>query len=106
MALVSLLVCPDAKAVQTLSRALREVGLEVEHCGNLDSATKRVKDERFDAVVLDCEGEAAAMTVLAAARQSAVNAASLLIAVVDGTNNVRELFAKGANFALYKPISA
>jgi len=105
MAVTSLVVCADAKSVQVLSRVLQDLSIEVEHCGDTNAAAARLKAQRFDVLVLDCADEAAALQLLGELRTSSANKSSMTIAVVDATNNVRELFAHGANFVLYKPVS-
>src|ERR1041385_9082251 len=95
MALTSLVVCADAKAVQVLSRILREMGTRAEHCGDPQQAINRFKTDRFDALLVDCENEAAARQVVAAAKSSATNKNSLVIAIANSTNNVREILAEG-----------
>lgn len=105
MALTSLLVCADAKEVQVLSRVLREMGIRAEHCGDPKQAIGRLNSERFDALLVDCENEAGAKQLIAVAKSSATNRNSLVIAIADTTNNVREIFAEGVSFVLYKPLS-
>ncbi len=105
MALTSLVVCADARAVQVLSRALREMGIRAEHCGVAHEAALRLKTERFDTLLVDCEVEAAARELIVAAKASSAHKNALIIAVVDSTNDVRGIFADGANFALYKPVT-
>src|SRR5882762_3631122 len=106
MALTSLVVCADAKAVQVLSRILRAMGIRAEHCGDPHQAIGRLKTDRFDALLVDCENEAKAKELIAAAKSSATNKNGLVIAIADTTNNVREIFAEGVSFVLYKPLSA
>ena len=43
MALTSLVVCADLKAVQVLSQILRELNIAAEHCGDLASAATRLR---------------------------------------------------------------
>ena len=50
MALTSLLVCPDAQAVQVLSRILQDMDIAVESCGDLRMAQARLDDQHFDAL--------------------------------------------------------
>lgn len=105
MALTSLLVCADAQAIQVLTRILQDLGIAVETCGNLPMAQARLDDQHFDAVLLDCHQEAAAMELIVHTRSEAINKTTVVIAIVGSSNNVREIFSKGASFALYKPIS-
>jgi DNA-binding NarL/FixJ family response regulator len=105
MALTSLLVCADAKAVQVLTRVLLEMGIRAEHCGDPSVATPRLEARRFDAILVDCKDERAAMQLIAAAHKAPINKTTLVVAMVDGHNNVHDIFAQGANFIMYKPIS-
>jgi CheY-like chemotaxis protein len=105
MALTSLLVCSDAPAVQVLSRILQDLGITVEPCGDLRMARARIADRHFDTILVDCQDEPAAVELLAHARHTATNKTAVAIAIVSGRNEVRDIFAKGANFVLYKPIS-
>jgi CheY-like chemotaxis protein len=105
MALTSLLVCSDAQAVQVLSRILQDLGIAVEACGDLRMAQARLHDRHFDALLVDCQDEPAAVELIAQVRNSPRNKTAVAIAIVSGRSEVREIFAKGANFVLYKPIS-
>jgi CheY-like chemotaxis protein len=105
MALTSLLVCSDAQAVQVLSRILQDLGIVVESCGDLRMAQARLEDHHFDAVLIDCQDEPAAVELIAHIRNTRDNKATVAVAIVSEQNEVREIFAKGANFVLYKPIS-
>lgn len=105
MALTSLLVCSDAQAVQVLSRILQDLGIAVESCGDLRMARARIADRHFDALVVDCQDEPAAVELIAQARKTPANQNIVAIAMVSARNEVRGIFAKGANFMLYKPIS-
>ncbi|MBS1853508.1 MAG: PilZ domain-containing protein [Acidobacteria bacterium] len=106
MALTSLLVCADSKARQVLTRVLQDLGIQVEPCPDAGSAASRLQGAHFDAVVLDCADEAAALDVIGKVRSDPSHRAALLVALVESENNVRQIFAQGANFLLYKPISA
>jgi CheY-like chemotaxis protein len=105
MALTSLLVCPDAQAVQVLSRILEEMGIAGEPCGDLRIAQARLDDRHFDALLVDCQDEKAAIELIAHVRNASPGKTIVIIAMVSGRNDVRDIFAKGANFALHKPIS-
>lgn len=106
MAFSALVVCADAEAVRVLTPILAERGLEVETCVNLTLASDRVAARPFAVVLVDCEDEPAAIDLMAATRSSADNKAVLIVAIVDSHNETRELFAQGANFLLFKPVSA
>ncbi|MBZ5719443.1 MAG: PilZ domain-containing protein [Acidobacteriia bacterium] len=106
MALTSLLVCADTKAVQVLSRILTDLSIRVEQCNELSAALAQATTRPFDALLVDCQDEPTATRWIASVRKAPANQGALIIAIVDSQNQVREIFAKGANFVLYKPISA
>ena len=106
MPLTSLLVCVDTKAVQVLTRILIDLGIQVEQAGDLSAALSAATTRPFDALLVDCEDEPAATQWIASVRKTPINQAALVIALVDSQNQVRDIFARGANFVLYKPISA
>ena len=106
MALTSLLVCADTKAVQVLSRILIDLGVQVEQCSEPSAALVLTTARHFDALLVDCKNERAATEWIATVRKQPAHKTTLVIAIVDSQNQVRELFAQGANFVLYKPISS
>src|SRR4029077_6192031 len=105
MALSSLVVCPDLKAVQVLSQILRELNIEAEHCGDLAQAAARLAAQHFDAVVVDCQDQLPAIELIAGIRKLPMNRSTLIIGLVDGREQVRDIFGQGANFIVYKPVS-
>jgi CheY-like chemotaxis protein len=105
MALTSLLVCSDAQAVDMLSRILQDLGIGVEVCRDLRMARARLDDRRFDAFLIDCQDENTASALIAQVRSTHHNKGTVVIAIVSGQSEVRDIFGKGANFVLYKPIS-
>jgi CheY-like chemotaxis protein len=104
MVLTCLVVCAEAQALQVLDRILRDLGMETEHSADFAEADQRLHANRFDAVILDCADEQGASGLVASLRKTSANRTALVVAMVDSQNNVREVFAKGANFVLYKPI--
>ena len=105
MALTSLLVCADAEAVQVLSRVLEDLGIEVESYSDPNSARARIDEQSFNAVIVDCVDEPAAADFITYARKTSRNQSTVIVVMVNGGDTVSDIFAKGADFALYKPIS-
>jgi CheY-like chemotaxis protein len=105
MTLSALLVCLDEEAAQVLRRVLEELSIGVESCPDLSRAAMRLAQERFDAVILDCDSQAEVTTLLRETRLSRLNDSTLAVAVVQGQDNIREMFSLGVNFVLYKPVS-
>lgn len=105
MVLTALLVCADADAVQVLGRVLQDLGVGVEVCGDPVLGLSRAAGRHFDAVLIDCVDEQVATKLIAQIRHDSRNRDSVVIAIVGSQNQVRDIFAQGANFVLYKPIS-
>lgn len=105
MALTSLVVCSDESTTRVLRRILEDLGIGVEYCQNASDAEARLAHTRFDSVVIDCENEPVATEILRKARLSPANASTLAVAIAGKENNVRQMFALGINFVLYKPVS-
>lgn len=106
MDLTSLVVCADAKTVQAISGILMNMGIAVEYCGDASIAMARVCNQHFDTVLVDFENQSAATDVISQLREVSENKNVVVIAILESRNNVREVFANGANFVLFKPISA
>jgi DNA-binding NarL/FixJ family response regulator len=106
MALASLIVCADAHGATVLDAVLRDLNIRAEQCGDLAEAAVRLSSESFDVVIVDCSDEMAALGLIGGIRKSKQNESVLIVALLDGENNVRGVFAAGCNFVLYKPISA
>jgi CheY-like chemotaxis protein len=105
MTLSSLLVCSDKTSVPVLSHVLEELGFRVELCGDPVRAGVRLAQEHFDLIILDCEKQSDAITLLHDSRSSRLNDATLTVVVVAGQESIREMFSLGVNFVLYKPVS-
>ncbi len=105
MALTSLVVCADAKAVEVLTAILKDMGIGTEQCSDPRAAAARLEAERYDAILIDCKALPAALEFIAAARHSAANTSAVIIGMVEGREQVRDVFGNGANFILYKPVS-
>lgn len=105
MVLKSLVVCADEAAREVLQGILKELDIEAEPA-EIPAALKKLMECSFDAVVVDCEQLKVAVEILRKTRSSPLNSAALMIGLVQGPDNARQVFAAGANFVIYKPISA
>jgi CheY-like chemotaxis protein len=105
MALTSLVVCAHDPTTEVLRRVLEQLGWSVEHCHSSAEAQACLAQTRFDTVVVDCEDEASAIATLQRVRASAGKAPVLTVAVVEKESGMRQLFAEGVKFVLYKPVS-
>jgi c-di-GMP-binding flagellar brake protein YcgR len=106
MDLRALVVCPDQGSSTLLTQVLSELGMAAEHTPSVSNGLELLESQRFDVIVLDYRANEDSEKFLARLRQSARNRASMLIAIVDGEFNARPVFGLGANFVLYRPLSA
>src|SRR5207245_10925445 len=104
MALKSLIVCADTKALQVLRQIFEDLGVGVEHCEHSSLATSRVATGSFDAIVIDA-ADPNGLQLMSTARHSSETHTSLIVVLVDAREQVRELFTQGADFVLYNPIT-
>lgn len=105
MTLTALLVCVDEAAAQVLLQVLEELSIGVESCPDFARASIRLAQERFDVVIVDGESNAEVVSLLRETRLSRLNDATLAVVVVAGQDSIREMFAMGVNFVLYKPVA-
>jgi DNA-binding NarL/FixJ family response regulator len=105
MSLSSLLVCEDGPSAQMLRQVLEELGIRVESCADTGRAAFRLAQERFDAVIVDCRLQQDVNALLHETRASRLNDSTLAVVVVEGQQDVREMFSAGVNLVLYRPLS-
>ncbi len=105
MKLKSLLLCSDEKIVRVLRRTLGDLDIAVEHCASSEIALRHLTRERFEAIIVDCAGPGAA-DVLGVVRTSPCNLRAVVVAILDPDTGLRSAFELGANFILYKPVTA
>ena len=101
-----LLVCADQDAAGLLMTVLAELEIKAEHTPSISHGLERIEEQQFDAIAFDYRGDAASDEFLARLRQSEKNGTTMLVALVDEECNARPLFGLGANFVLYRPLTA
>jgi TonB family protein len=105
MSYKALLFCPDPRVVRAVTQVLTELEFMTEVFADVFQTSRKLADERCDALVVDCQNEQDAAVLFKAARNSTVNHGSLLVAVVEGQAGVAMAFRIGANLVLTKPIN-
>jgi len=105
MGLKSLLLCSDEKIVRVMRRVLGDLDIDLELCSDADSALYRLTRRRFEGIIVDC-GAPGASQVLRSARSAPCNKQAVAVAIVETAVGLREVFALGAHFVLYKPVSS
>jgi CheY-like chemotaxis protein len=105
MNLQSLLLSSDDKTTRILRRVLGGLEISVEHCTDVDAATRQLTRHRFEAVILDSENERSNARMLAGVRSAPCNKHAVVVAVVDRRGDQRQGLTKDADFVLYRPVS-
>jgi DNA-binding response OmpR family regulator len=104
MAFRALLVTKDESAAEVLAPVLQNLGLMAECCG-YSAAVCLVTEQRFQAVLVDFDDPHSAALVLQNT-SSISETPPITVALLSDKNKVRNVFGAGANFVLYKPLSA
>jgi c-di-GMP-binding flagellar brake protein YcgR len=105
MSLKSLVLCADEKIVRVLRRVLGDLDIEVDLCGDADSALRKLTRQRFEAIIVDVTDDGAS-DVLRSARSAPCNRQAVAVAIVDPMIGLKAVFGLGAHFVLYKPVSS
>jgi CheY-like chemotaxis protein len=102
--LKALLLCEDHDSVRTITRAFKDLGVEVEHCGTSAIALTAISKGRFDAILADDEVKDF-RAVLEAARETPSCDKSVRIVLSGAPNGTSDAFEAGTQVAVYKPLS-
>src|SRR5580704_10058928 len=105
MTLLALLVSTDDSASEVLGRVLPASGIAMERFSDLPTAIDRLRQQKFDALIIDYENSEAAAEVFEEGRKLNSGVAPVTVALVAERSQVREILTGGAHFVLYKPLS-
>src|SRR5579863_5914590 len=105
MSFRALLVSKDEDAADVLTPVLSGFGVTTVCCGYPEGVC-RVAEEKFDAVIVDFDDPHSAALILTNAQQSTSGHRAVTVALLSDKTKVRNVFGAGANFVLYKPLSA
>ncbi|HEY7617256.1 MAG TPA: PilZ domain-containing protein [Terriglobales bacterium] len=102
----ALLISEDPNTITVLGEVLAEMEIVVEECRDSSLAAHRLTTERYDVILVDSPEQEVNDGLLRQTRQSVSNKTSLLVTLVDARGSARNAFSMGANFILYRPVSA
>lgn len=102
----SLVLCRDPEVLRTLCPLLFDMNMGVEICLGSNGASRILRKQRFDAVIVECDPEGAGLELLEQLRSDTPNQKTLAVGIVHDHRQMKDAFARGANFVLSKPISA
>lgn len=99
------MVSSDEEAIEVLTSVLSGFGIHATSCAH-PQAISRLGDERFDAVIVDFDDPENAAAVLQSTAEVYSRNRAITVALLEDRTKVRSVVEGGANFVLYKPISA
>ncbi len=105
MTLLALLLSGDDSASQVLGEVLPTCGMALERFSDPASAIDRLRQQKFEALLLDYENAATASEVYAEACKLNSEREPVTVALISDPGQTREVFNTGAHFILYKPLS-
>jgi DNA-binding response OmpR family regulator len=105
MTLQALLISTDSSASEIVGRVLAASGIAVDRFSDLTAAIDRLRQQRFDALVVDFEDANSAAEVLAESGKLNSGNPPVTVALVAEPSQARELLSSGLHFLLYKPLS-
>jgi protein TonB len=104
MALRALLFSSDGTSTSTLCQVLTELGIEAEICPEMLVAVQRISHESYDAILVDWDQEADAISLLKTVRERKVASQALNLALVKHDKDLPRALQHGANSVIRKPI--
>ena len=104
MTLQALLVSKDDEAAEVLSRILAGLGMAVERFSDSEVALQRLREQRFDSLIVDFDEPETARQLLKALPQ-AKPGALITMALLRDPSAVRQILQDGAKFILHKPVA-
>ena len=107
MTLQALLVSKDDQTAETLVQVLAQFGIGVARSNDVEIATPRLTEERFDLVIVDFDGPDAASPLLESCRQLSGPDRNppVTVALLPDARQIRSILGSGTHFVLIKPVT-
>jgi c-di-GMP-binding flagellar brake protein YcgR len=105
MTLLALLISTDHSACEILGRVMPASGIAMERFSDLATAIDRIRQQKFDALIIDFEDAKAAAEVFEEGRRLNSGNPLVTVALVAERLKARDILSGGAHFVLYKPLS-
>lgn len=101
----ALLVSADIPTIDTLCYCMGRLAMHVDVCSDFTSATRKLCHSKYEAIVVDFKDAAAALELLKKSREMTSHKAAVVIAILNGNDEMPSAFRAGASFVVVKPIS-
>lgn len=105
MGVRALVVCPNAETLAVLVDALQRVEVAPIACETHLDALDLLWQERFDAVIVDCDSLPNGMELVKLVRLTS-GRTGVVLSLVVGEDGMKKAFEQGANLVLEKPFTA
>lgn len=102
----ALLVSADIQTIDMLCHYMGKLAMHVDVCSDFASATRKLCHAKYEAIVVDFKDSAAALDLLKESREMTSHKAAVVIAILNGNDEMPSAFRAGASFVLVKPIPA
>ena len=99
----ALLLCREDSVLHALAPLLAELEIPFQRCNERQQARAELRRRKFDPVILDCDVEGAT-ELLEEVREGSASRDSIVLALADDSMALKEIFRRGANLIVRKPI--
>src|SRR5271154_3569603 len=101
----ALLVSGDIQTIDTLCHYMGKLAMYVDVCSDFTSATRKLCHAKYEAIVVDFKDTASALELLKKSREMTSHKAAVVIAILNGNDEMPAAFRAGASLVLVKPVS-
>ena len=88
-----------------VTRACRELGVDLQHCSSAKAALEEFNCQRFQGVIVDDQDGQSAATLLENIQESAGGKKALIIALAKTDAALDAVFGAGTHLVIYKPLT-
>jgi response regulator RpfG family c-di-GMP phosphodiesterase len=101
----ALLVGGDNRAIEILSHCTQQMGIQIEICSDIPSATKKLSRNKFEAVIVDLASGPAGLELIAKLHGMNSHKRAVVFAICGGAEKRKSAFDAGATFVLEVTLS-
>jgi DNA-binding NarL/FixJ family response regulator len=99
------MLCRQPETVALVTRACRELGVDLQHCSSAKAALEEFSGQRFQGVIVDDQDGQGAATLLKDIQESAGGRKALIIALARTDAALDAVFGAGTHLVIYKPLT-
>lgn len=99
------MLCRQPETIALVTRACREVGVELQHCSTAKAAMERFTLHRFHGVIVDDQDAPSAALLLSGIQASVSGKKALIIALAKTDAALDAVFGAGTQLVIYKPLT-